>query len=63
MTRQEIHTLRLTLGLTQNEFAQRVGVSSFVIVSRWETGAHKPSRMALQRLRALAERTKKGVRE
>jgi len=39
--------------LTQQAFAERVGVSSFMIVSRWETGTRKPdkrSREALDKL-------------
>lgn len=39
-------TLREALGLTQREFAGRVGVDKMT-VSRWERGALRPSRAAL----------------
>ena len=43
---------RMRLGLTQGEFAARIGVSQGA-VSRWEKGRHRPSPSVLIRLRRL----------
>ena len=43
---------RLRLGLTQGEFAARIGVSQGC-VSRWEKGRHRPNPSVLLRLRRL----------
>ncbi len=51
-----IRALRTQLGLTQGQFAQRLGVT-FVTVSRWENRQVYPSRLALRLLSALAEST------
>lgn len=42
----------MRLGLTQGEFAARIGVSQGA-VSRWEKGRHKPNPGVLMRLRRL----------
>lgn len=47
-----IRTLRETLGLTQVELGERVGVDSMT-VSRWERGAVKPSAAAVKALNKL----------
>ena len=44
----DVKKLREKLGLTQDEFAVKLGVAPFTI-RRWESGKTKPSRMA-QRL-------------
>ena len=41
------------MGLTQIQFADRLGVSS-ITVHRWESGQSRPRRLALARLRELA---------
>lgn len=51
----DLKALRERLGLTQTQLAQRLGVT-FVTVNRWENGATRPSRLALQKLRELAAR-------
>jgi DNA-binding transcriptional regulator YiaG len=47
-----VKQLRKRLGLTSQELAVKLGVS-VATVSRWETGRHKPSKLALLRLREL----------
>lgn len=55
MTPQEIKSLRTRLGLSQTEFAIRVGVASPARVSDWERGVASPdrrSRISLEKLAA-----------
>lgn len=47
--------LRQQLGLTQEQFAARLGVT-FLTVNRWENRRAKPSRLALQAIQGLLER-------
>lgn len=54
MTPTQITALRKRLGLSLEEFAVRLGVSYFTVY-RWEAGLFKPSRMALEKLQALAK--------
>ena len=54
MSREEICTLRASLGLTQEAFAMRIGVTVFQ-VSRWECGRQSPSRLATKVLQALVD--------
>lgn len=51
----KIRQLRKTLDLTQQQFAERLGVS-FVTLNRWENGQSKPSALGLARLQELAAR-------
>jgi len=54
MTQSEtIAEVRKALGLTQEQLADRLGVS-FATVNRWEGGATKPQRAAQKKLAALA---------
>lgn len=46
--------LRQSSGLSQEKFAQKVGVSVGT-VSRWERGAFTPSSLAEERLKQLAD--------
>lgn len=48
-----IADLRNRLGLTQSEFAGRLGVTN-VTVSRWETGQVRPNKLAQKTLAELA---------
>lgn len=50
---RNIRLARLAAGLTQGELAGRVGASSLMAVSRWETGLHKPSDAFLVRLASV----------
>ena len=49
-----IKKLRNKLDLTQEQFAQRVGVT-FSTVNSWENGARKPHPFLLKRLLKMAE--------
>lgn len=49
-----VKELRARLGLTQEQFAARVGLT-FATGNRWEAGKTKPSRLAIMRLRDLHE--------
>lgn len=47
-----VASLRRRLGLTQERFAQRIGVT-FPTVNRWENGHARPSPLAMTRLKEL----------
>ncbi len=47
-----IRKLRAKLGLTQEQFAAKVGVT-WSTVNRWENGRGKPSPLALSRIEEL----------
>jgi len=51
----DVKKFRQKLGLTQDEFAVKLGVAPFT-VRRWESGKTKPSRMAQMLLRELKRR-------
>ncbi|MEB3218431.1 MAG: helix-turn-helix transcriptional regulator [Nostocales cyanobacterium 94392] len=44
-----IRELRLLIGLTQEQFAARLGVT-YPTINRWETGRSKPSPLALEKI-------------
>ena len=50
--RRFVKDLRRSLGLTQEQFAVRVGVT-FSTVNRWENGRGKPSPLAMRRIEEL----------
>ena len=56
MTKKDIaktvRELRKALGLTQEQFAAKVGVS-FSTVNRWENGKGKPSPLAMKQIEKL----------
>ena len=56
MNPEQIRHLRRALDLTQQQFADLLGVS-FVTLNRWENGQSKPSAMGLAKLRELAGRS------
>ena len=57
--RTRIKTFRLKLGLTQEEFARKLGVS-WITVARWEKKrGNSPSRLALTQLKELGLPEKK----
>jgi putative transcriptional regulator len=49
-----VRQVREQLGLTQEKFAARLGVS-FPTVNRWENGRAEPSPLALQALKDLLQ--------
>ena len=48
-----VKSVRIRTGLTQEEFAERLG-TSFATVNRWENGKSRPSSLAWSRLQVLA---------
>ena len=48
----KIREMRLEMGLTQEQFAAKLGVS-FPTVNRWENQKAKPSPLAIQKLQKL----------
>lgn len=52
-----VRELRLALGLTQEQFAAKIGVT-FSTVNRWENGKVKPSPLALQKIEELENELK-----
>ncbi|MGE0483483.1 MAG: helicase-related protein [Gammaproteobacteria bacterium] len=55
MKPEQIRNLRKSMSLTQQQFAELLGVS-FVTLNRWENGQSKPSAMGLSKLRGLDRR-------
>ena len=51
---QMVRDLRKQLGLTQEQFAAKIGVT-WSTVNRWENGRGKPSPLALQKLKELVK--------
>lgn len=49
-----IRSIRIGLGLTQSQFADRLGVTP-ITVHRWESGQSRPQRLAKNRLRELED--------
>jgi len=59
ITPKEIKALRKRLKLSQEALAHLIGVT-FQTVNRWETGAFKPSRLALEKIKNLQKSIKQG---
>ena len=55
---QQVRKLRLEMGLTQEQFAVKLGVS-FPTINRWENKKAKPSPLALQKLQKFIMAFKK----
>lgn len=55
MTARKIPQMRERLGLSQREFARRLGVAR-VTVTRWENGTRRPSGIARLGIRAVLAR-------
>lgn len=53
-----IKSMRKRLGLSQEELAQRLGVS-FTSVNRWENGQTKPSKLAKRQIDLLCKESEK----
>ena len=58
MVDMDIKKIRKSLSLTQEAFAEEVGVA-FSTVNRWEGGRRKPSKLALRRIEELLGRKKR----
>ena len=52
-----IRKLRTALGLTQEQFAAKIGVT-YSTINRWENNKAKPSPLALQRIEKLQKKLK-----
>jgi len=52
-----IKSLRAAMGLTQEQFAVKVGVT-YSTVNRWENDKAKPSPLALQKIKQLQKKLK-----
>ena len=48
----EVHSLRLSMGLTQEQFAHKLGVT-VVTVNRWERGVSRPRGLSIGALNIL----------
>ena len=53
-----IKSIRQQLGISQEELAQKLGVS-FTSVNRWENGQTKPSKLAKKQIDLLSKKTDK----
>jgi DNA-binding transcriptional regulator YiaG len=62
MDKDAVKKFRQSLGLTQEKFADEIGVSR-AAVAKWEGGIYRPSRLAMiqiERLRLMSEFKRKG---
>lgn len=55
---RKIKAIRQKLGLSQEELAQKLGVS-FTSVNRWENGQTKPSKLARRQIDILCKKSDK----
>lgn len=58
LTREDIKRLREQLGMSQEEFAHKMGVAG-TTVRRWEAGICKPIKLAQEKLQRLMREAKK----
>ncbi len=56
-TSEMIRELRADLGLTQEQFAAKIGVT-YSTINRWENNKGKPSPLAMHRLEKLQHKVK-----
>jgi len=56
-TSKMIRQLRAALGLTQEQFAAKVGVT-YSTINRWENDKGKPSSLAMLRIKQLQKKLK-----
>ncbi len=57
MNSEDIKKLRLSLNLTQENFAHMIGVTSGTF-NRWENGKAKPSRLAIDKMTTIMKQKK-----
>lgn len=55
MDKNEFKTMRLNCGLTQGELAEKLGISSYVTISRWERGLFEINRHTAEIFRQNAK--------
>ncbi len=60
MDTKELKEFRLSLGLSQEKMARKVGVS-FATWNRWETGKFLPSELVLARIKQLVPELAGGI--
>jgi len=60
LRKNDVVSLRARLGLTQEKFADKLGVS-VSCVGKWETGQHKPRGLFLRALERLAKLLRRRV--
>ena len=53
----DIRIIRKDLNLTQEQFAEKIGVA-FCTVNRWEKGRSRPSKLALREISKLINKHK-----
>ncbi len=58
--KHDVGRLRTRLGLSQEEFARKLGVSAS-IVSKWETGLNKPRGLSLRAIDRLTKLSRRRV--
>ncbi len=58
LRKNDVVSLRARLGLTQEKFAEKLGVS-VSSVGKWETGKDKPRGLSLRALERLAKLSRK----
>ncbi len=58
MNKMEIKSVRERLGMSPDQFAIAIGLSS-VTIRTWETGQRKPGKLALKRLSELQRRAER----
>ena len=61
MIKISVKDIREKLGMTQQRFAEYLGVS-FQTVNRWETGDFKPSALATEKLLAALQRSERELK-
>ena len=59
-TYKMIRQLRAAFGLTQEQFAAKVGVT-YSTINRWENNKGKPSPLAMLRIKELQKRLKHNI--
>lgn len=59
---ETVKDLRAQLGLTQEQFAAKVGVT-WSTVNRWENGRGKPSPLALQHIEEILREVRKDAKD
>jgi len=62
LNNERIRSIRAALRMSREEFAREIGVS-LVIIDRWEQDKVRPSRLAVRKIEALADRAEENRKE